>query len=223
MGRSRPINRRPWRRAPWRKANRRPHRWIALNTTAGLGEDCVITEPWAVPCAASAGVSPAVTLAAGQVDVEPWADNQEVVVDRIVGQINLQGISYVTYTEAPALATAPATMVRLGMLVQEETDPTAAPFINLFSDEHVEDFEWMWLQEVVPNNWNYLPGSSTTGASGWGWTHTIDLDLRVKRKLGQTDNLLLYAALAIVADGNYATHFEYVTGSHLLRSVFVSK
>lgn len=220
---NRPINRRPWRRAPWRKKSSRPHRWIALNCSANVSEECSITPPWDVPCVNSAGVQPVVTLAAGQVDVEPWADNAEVTVDRIVGQINLQGSVIQTFTEAPPVATAPATWIRLGILVQEEGDSTSAPFMNMWTDEHLEDFEWMWLREIIPSNWNYCPGSTTTGPSGWGFTETIDLDLRVRRKLGATDNLLLYAQLATGNEPNQATHLEGVIGSHVLRSIFMSK
>lgn len=219
MSSRRPINRRPWRRPPWRKSNR-PKRWISLNSGVTIDSSSFLVEPWSA--AGPGDAAPVVTLAAGQVDVEPWADNQEVTIDRIVGQINLQGVAYQTFTEVPALATAPATIIRLGMMVQEEADATSSPLLSLFSDEVLEDYEWMWLREVVPSNWNY--GASTTpDLQGWGFTESIHIDSGLRRKLGQTDNLLLYCNSGTVTGSGVETQAVFVTGSHLLRSIFMSK
>lgn len=223
MGKSRPINRRPWRRPPWRKSSR-PRRWISLNSGVTTNADGTYVTPWYFSAANVAGAFPNVTLAAGQIDVEPWADNQEVTIDRIVGDITIQGFVFGQHSEAPAAVWSPGVIYRLGMLVQEEGDATSAPAINLFSDEHLEDFEWMWLHEGGATNWNYMHASAQpTIVAGMGFTKEIHLDLNVRRKLGQTDTLLLYAQAAPQFGAEFDTSVMSVTGSHVLRSIFMSK
>lgn len=221
MGKSRPINRRPWRRAPWKK-NARPFRWISLNAGRTLVSTGVASVGWLFSPAATGGVQPEIVLAAGQTDVEPWADNQEITIDRIVGQVTVSGTALANFSEVPPALYAPAVEYRLGMLVQEEGDATSAPFINLFDDEHLEDFEWMWLYQGVPANWNYQ-STSAAEVGSWGFTETIPLDLRVRRKLGQTDSLLLYAQYVRSFDANIASDLINIDGGHLLRSIFMSK
>lgn len=227
MSRSRPINRRPWRRAPWRKSSR-PKRWISLNSGISIADPVVAAPPWNFSLMsddASSGQPPAVTLATGQLDVEPWADNQEVLIDRIVGDINIRGIAANVWDAEPAYIVAPAVYLRLGMLVQEEGDATSPPLIALGNDEHLEDYEWMWLASFTPQEWNYTPTGGTAGTyiAGMGFSQTLHLDLRVKRKLGQTDQLLLYAQAAGQFDPGNSDNLLEVTGEHLLRAIFMSK
>jgi len=221
VGKSRPINRRPFRRPPWRKSSR-PHRWISLNSGVNAaGADLIA--PWFFN-GTGATAFPAVTLAAGQIDVEPWADNQEVTVDRVVGDLNFQGFAFGQHSEAPAVVWAPGVIYRLGMLVQEEADATSAPAIDLFNDEALEDYEWMWLHEGVPTNWNYMmPASQPTIVAGVGFFEHLHIDLGVRRKLGQTDQLLLYAQAGCLNGPEFDSQTVVMTGSHLLRSIFLSK
>jgi len=186
----------------------------------------VLVNPWNFAASGSPGSFPAVTLASGQTDVEPWADNQEVVIDRIVGNIGVSGVSYGQFTTLPSVLYAPAVVCRLGILVQEEADATSAPAIDLFNDEQCEDYEWMWLRHFMPGSWNYIPNTnpSEVPTAAVGFYETLDLDLRVKRKLGQTDQLLLYAQYGTEnmpeLESNPTT---FVSGNHLLRSIFLSK
>jgi len=221
VGKSRPINRRPFRRPPWRKSSR-PHRWISLNS-GGTINATGIAIPWFFNSVNVAGAFPSVTLSAGQIDVEPWADNQEITIDRIVGDLNFQGFAIGQHSEAPAAVWAPGVIYRLGMLVQEEADATSAPAIDLFNDEHLEDFEWMWLHEGVPTNWNYMAPSQPNIVAGVGFYEHLHLDLNVRRKSGQTDNLLLYAQCGTVGGTEFDTQFVSMSGSHLLRSIFMSR
>lgn len=222
MGKSRPINTRPWRRPPWRKSAR-PKRWISLNSGATNGNPGYITTPWSVSPAENAGLPPNVVLAAGQQDVEPWADNQEVLVDRVVGDINIGGFFTAEFADIPPANYAPHVVVRFGMMVQEEADATTAPFINLFADEALEDFEWMWLHETTPENLGYATRTSSNAIAGMGFYNHIHLDLRVKRKLGQTDLMLLYAQYALFDDPSIVSSEGSISASHVLRSIFMSK
>lgn len=225
MSRSRPINRRPFRRPPWRKSSR-PYRWISLNSGGASNADGVLSAtPWSLLPVASAGQPPNIVLAAGQSDVEPWADNQEIRVDRIVGDLNIRGAVSHTFVSPVDVPLAPPMYIRLGLIVQEEGDATTAPFINLFSDEHLEDFEWMWLYSSCAQGWNYIPYADADlyNRSGIGFQFRIPMDLRVRRKLGQTDTLLLYAQYATEENLSVASTDVVVSGDHVLRSVFVSK
>lgn len=184
-----------------------------------------VTVQWFPNPADAAGAQPVAVLAAGQTDVEPWADNEEVTIDRVVGQINLQWSVGARWVEVPAYRFAPSVAFRLGLVVQEEADATSSPFINLWSDEHLEDYEWMWLKEVIPDSWSYMPTSDENQYVALGSTNTIDLDIGVRRKLGQTDNLLLYCQYGVFNDVSMepGSIMVLAAGSHLLRSIFMSK
>lgn len=185
MANNRPIKRRPWRRPPWRK-NVRPKRWNASSTTILEGTIAAsalnpLGAPW-----------PAIfTIVDGQVDVEPWADDQEVTLDRVVGNISLFGS-----TGEDGILAHPV-YVRMGMLVHEEAEAQGGGpqllELDLAEQETLEDFEWMWLHSVM------LPGSharSYTAQGAQAFEYNIPVDIRNRRKIGQSDELLLFAQWA---------------------------
>lgn len=193
---NRPINRRPFRRRPWAKGKKRPTRWNA--STNSINEDFA-TLNTQVPLETASGVPPLAIIADGQLDVEPWADDQEVTVDRIVGSLLFWG-----WSEA-ALAghQAPIDVIlKLGIVLNEElTAEDPAPIVNrrLFDQEDLEDTEWMWLHAV-----HLTPAVTIVNAEGlvaYRYSYTLPIDLRNRRKIGQRDELALYAAANPTASG----------------------
>lgn len=194
------ANRRPIRRFKKRfygLNNKRPFRWAA-NTPAveyevggppGLLAGVIPNEI----VAGQGGVPPEATLLSGEFDVSPWADAQEVTIDRVVGSIGLVG-SIVASTN-PIF---PSPVVRLGIIVSEDesNDPLAdPPTRSLFDLTDLQEAEWMWLHQVtIP--WDNV--FFTEPSLDWTQKVAIDIpiDLRVRRKLGQKDNLYLYASYA---------------------------
>lgn len=185
------ANQRPIRRAPfprWKKGKRRPTRWNASISNFDA-EDSRI-EPVLVPSGPGASL-PIATLISGQIDVEPWADDQEVTIDRIIGSITLRSD---TLWQTTSSATSPLMYVKMGLIVNEEvTQDSAGTTIALFEQESLEDYEWLWLwggyistdptQRVFPNGVDVA----------YQATQRIELDIKNRRKVGQSDELNLYA------------------------------
>lgn len=195
---NRPINRRPWRRKPWRKS--RPTRWNASTNQANdgviLNTSLFITTP--------DGNAPIAALVDGQVDVEPWADDQEVTVDRIVGSIHLHGYFQSYFPSGTNTLANKVPLIKLGIVLVEEIskDPaSAAPTRNLFDQEDLEDTEWMWLWSGFPEPWSVRTAAFTTSGAPTAnvfstFAMSIPIDIRNRRKIGQSDVLALYGEYA---------------------------
>lgn len=191
MANQRPIRRRPWRRPPWR-GTKRPKRWNAsINYYIIDGDD---SRARLGPIIIPEGILPALpvaTLVSGQVDVEPWADEQEVTLDRLVGSIELRALQQWTASE---VIEPPMPYVKMGILVNEEINETVdGTQIAIFEQERLEDYEWMWLwggymDHVLTRRIDEAePEYASTFRS------RIELDLHNRRKIGQGDELNLYA------------------------------
>jgi len=160
--------------------------------------------------------APVATIVWGQSDVEPWADEQEVTIDRVIGSIHLAGV-----TGIPIEGTDFAhVLVRIGMLVLEETETASVGAdvvkLDLGENEVWEDFEWMWLKSVI------LPGSAQWRSPDGNLLHfneTIDVDIRNRRKVGQSDELVLFAQW-ISLEPSYNLTVGMVTD---LRAVMMSR
>lgn len=197
MGKGRPINRNPFRRRPWR-TKKRPTRWngsLTLNNTEGNGEALPLT---VLPTVGSLG--PLAVLIDGSVDVEPWSDEQEVTLDRLVGSFNFTGQSVIPTNSGTLVNNLP--YVKCGLLVVddlEEEPVTVYPNISLWNQEDYEDHEWMWRKAFFPENvyYNTLKVGTPTGGSTINgltvWNTNIDIDIGVRRKIGPKAALCLYA------------------------------
>lgn len=112
-------------------------------------------------------------------------DNNDAVIQRIVGSVELRAI--LDANPRPSLLP----VVRLGILALEEVPPgTAAGYdeISLFEHDHLEDYEWMWLHQPT------LMAQSSTVVDSVDAVSHVDIDLRVKRKVGRQDAVALYAS-----------------------------
>lgn len=188
---NRPINRRPWRRKPWGKRSQRPKRWNAV-TLSRTGEGASVPD-FVTVSLATAALPPVLTLVSGQIDVEPWADEQEVLLDRVVGSITLGATAF---WDSGDIISSPSPFVKLGLLVNEEISQEVGslPMLDMWDQETMEDYEWMWM-------WSgYLEHITTRLLTGTQYLTEynlkIDIDLRNRRKIGQSDELNLYGSFA---------------------------
>lgn len=185
MANQRPINRRPWRKKPWAKKVR-PTRWNAASTSytpeVGAGLNIVdVYNVGAVPL-----VAPTFTLVSGEVDVEPWADDQEVTLDKVIGRLTFWSQwSTTSNTVMPPY-------LKVGILLLEELTQDVDPVrINLYEQETWEDYEWLWLWAGSME----LLGTSSNGESAYG-RKDLDVFTKNRRKIGQSDELVVYAQSA---------------------------
>lgn len=185
--------RRSWNRKwrPRRPGGRRPPtRWIDGSTQSVEG-DCryqpvnlVCGNPPNVPMAPFAGC---VEIISGEVDLD-WADKSESRLDRIVGWTNFQFQSTIIQSNEVSWP-----LIRAGILVAEEIDDIASwspP--NLFDHDHLEEFEWMWLWQGEGRSFNTVQEQEYPGLNStiWGGVD-VEMDIRVKRKVGKQDHVIL--------------------------------
>lgn len=189
---------------------RRPVRWIEGNSSAGLEElphttafnftPTLDTSLWP-----SAGGT---ELIFGDQDLD-WMDRNEATIERIVGDIAVNGFYLVTGDDVVT-----AYFYRLGILVVEEVEDisTWVP-PSLWDRESIEEYEWMWLKQG-----NLIGTSTTVGPAALWFGDDIHIDLRVKRKIGKKDHLVLLGQF-----GTGATDFDGLLSTearHLLRVLF---
>jgi len=189
----------------------RPKRWGASSTV--FDENGLL--PGVIPAEVSnQGVPPFDQILSGEFDVEPWADEQEIRLDRVVGDISLSGL--VTSGLEPAIFA-----IRMGLIVAEDVsdDPTADdPTRNLFDMTDLQEAEWMWLHQVVPSP-VFCPEATPNPL--WAYTYNLHVDLHNRRKIGQKDSLFLYASYAKEVNADISVW--NVRLIHNLRMIMVSK
>lgn len=210
MSRNRPINRRPFRRPPWRK---KPVRWVDANSAAleptefnlGVGS---ITPP------GTGGIATVNyrELVVGDIDTG-WSDNQDVVLERLVGDISIMQrhlsgpLTDISNDSLLSGALRVFPIVRMGIVLLEDEDETATPSPpGLWTADDLRDGEWLWLKQ-----WNSLENShcyldEPNGTLLRIGSLDIHLDLRVKRKIGRRDRLVLCHEYAQVGETFEGTH-----------------
>lgn len=221
------ANRRPIRapRQGWRRGRRRPSRWIdcfsSVSTAGSLG-----TSSLALSASSPADVAASYReLLVGNSDTE-WADANEVLVERIVGQISLSGADAIDNASAAVLYgnwEFLLPVVRLGLLVVEDMDQSANPLLvpSLLNADDLQDAEWMWLFQLGSPNETHIALDTVNEATVRTWTHDVQLDVRVKRKLGRRDRLLLVQDWSL--RGAAYTGDHTVTLHPLLRGLVTTK
>lgn len=192
---NRPINRRPWRRNPFRK--RRATEWFdglsagsddRENGDEPFGTPCIIPQ-LPIICDSFEGESPRShirTVWAGPTDAE-HIDDSEALIERIVGSLDVR-----VQVANPNALLLP--IVRFGLLAIEEAAPgDLAEYqgISLFQNDHIQDYEWMWLHQVRHEAFAQLNTEPTI----YSWSLSkVDIDCRVRRKLGRQDAVCLLAS-----------------------------
>jgi hypothetical protein len=151
-------------------------------------------------------------MVVGDLDTE-WADANEVVVERIVGDVRVATSRTGLGSSSPVILAQRLPVVRMGLLVLEETvsPATAAPpeAPSLWNNDDLQDAEWMWLHQVAFDVVQIVPDTGPQPGpygSMHSWSH-FHLDVRVKRKLGRRDALVMCHTWATVGplDGSIVT------------------
>lgn len=200
MANQRPI-RRP--RVPaWKRGKRRPTRWNAVTNQA---DDAVLLNTAVMPTIPN-GNPPIAVLVDGQIDVEPWADEQEVTLDRIVGNLAFHGYFQSYFPSGTYTLANKVPYLKVGIVLLEELskDPASnVPTRNLFDQEDLEDTEWMWLWSGFPEHFVQANVAAAIPNDGQPTNNiftkfvlNIPVDIRNRRKIGQNDQLALYAEWA---------------------------
>jgi len=187
------ANQRPIRRGkiPFfrRSRKKRPTRWLGYTQEAnGDGNIAALTLPYAGDVEA-----PILVVVDGDQDVVPWADEQEITIDRVVG--SLTTLFHNQLTDPPvSIALLNPPMARYGLLVVENFDTADPPLINLWDLDAYEQYEWMWLRDVIREESTTSVLQDGGDTVQYNMTQT-QIDLRVRRKLGPKDQLLLYGSV----------------------------
>jgi len=216
------ANQRPIRRGkiPFFRRKRRPTRWQAYTqeATNPTGEIASLL----LPLASNDLLGPILVLIDGAQDVEPWADDQEVTLDRIVGSLCTQFTE--VYTAVPTVVEqAHRVFARYGLLVAEELEPTTPPQINLWDSDALEQYEWMWLADVVPEeSTSSIELDDTTTVVRSNLTRT-PLDVRVRRKIGPSDQLLLYGSAGRMEAASAGDQQFFARVVPCLRTILMSR
>jgi len=218
------ANQRPIRRGkiPFFRRKKRPTRWLGYSQAA-VGNDGEV-DSLLVPLASTSTLNPPILVVIdGGADVAPWADETEVTLDRVVGSILTQFVRVLDPGTPNLVEEMHQAFCRYGLLVAEETEEGAPPpAVNLFDSDVVEAYEWMWIQDVVPEE------SSTSIVMGDDSVVTTNLtrtplDVRVRRKIGPKDQLLLYGALARMELGFTTNSFFFARALPNLREIVMSR
>lgn len=150
-------------------------------------------------------------------------DRQEVRIDRIVGDLHF----FQHEAGAAALALVAPTVVRVGLIVEEEsTRPLGGAITSdeysLWENDDLQRLEWMYLEQVPLLSSEHVFDSDAvqTYCRRYWATH---LDVRVKRKLGKADKLWLVMSYANgLQTSNTSNVPADVYYSDMLRSVIVT-
>lgn len=182
MANNRPIvrNRKRWRFSP---LNKRPTRWAALSPE--IESDAAVSG--FLMTSAGNTQLPLAEIITGADDVQPWADAEEITVDRIVGSIAVQIAIRWQGVTAPQMLFQPA--ARFGILAVEDGDPNP---LDLWEQETLETYEWMWLKQVLTDTGRTSEIDSDAVSTQWV---NFDVDIRNRRKIGKQDVLCLYGGI----------------------------
>lgn len=130
-----------------------------------------------------------------EAEVEDLDD--EATLLRVVGEFQWFAWNDTTAVDLPMVCVA-------GLLVREEIDAaTTTP--DLMSPDAIEEFPWLWLR-----TWTGLPDQVSTQIqhdctdSGQDGGALEKFDIRVKRKLRNGDQLMMYFTCRLVAYGTHA-------------------
>lgn len=206
---NRPINRRPWRRKPW--AKRRPTRWIELNCTQGSA-DCVMEGIPILCYSEDPDVRQVRDMWYGDDDME-YADDNTVLLERIVGSINVGALAL---PDAGGNWALPE--IRMGLLVvQEVEDLSTYRPPSLYIREDIEEYQWLWMHEFnsTENAWQ----NDSRLPAGVRYGRHLDIDLHVKRKLSKKDHLVLLTERSVP----YLAGTVVASYTYLMRGLFSTK
>lgn len=167
-------------------------RWIECNSTNSVDECSYLNR--GISCGVTPPSLSRTILLDGDADIE-WADRNEVRIDRVVGNIN---VAMQTRIEGGTGNWQEPTF-RLGILLHEEVEDLAelGP-IDLWDRESVEEYEWLWLWEGMSET-HFTLNLGTENHRIFGRVH-VPIDLRVKRKMGKKDLLVLYHQQRVESD-----------------------
>lgn len=200
-------------RRPLPLAMRRPVRWIEGNSSAGV-EELPETTSFTLTPTLDTSLWPTAggtELIFGDDDLD-WMDKNEATIERVVGDISLVGFGLY---DSPLNIVTQA-YYRLGILVVEEVEDisTWVP-PSLWDREAVEEYEWMWLKQGLLKP-AFAP-LVTADYRLW-YNDELHLDLRVKRKMGKKDHLVILGQFGL--GGTPLVGTVGFTCSHLLRVLF---
>lgn len=231
------ANQRPIRapRQRWRRGRRRPVRWIdafsaplALDASGDAIAGAMPAGP-IVPGGLGVSAGDLYTvdyreLVVGDIDTE-WADANEVVLERLVGDITLGGVDSLSAPEGIVGSyNSLRTLVRMGIVlledVDEQTTSTEKP-PSLWTADDLADGEWLWLMQIGSPNQEHMETDATGEVYTRLWNHDFHLDVRVKRKIGRRDRLVLCHEFALPAPVLVGTHA--VSVHPLLRALVSTK
>lgn len=215
---NRPINRRPWRKKPWSARKKRPTRWNAV-TSSGAAEAGAAVDHLPMPYGVGPQL-PVLTLVSGQVDVEPWADDQEVTLDRVVGDLNIRFWATTDTTERLLFLTP---LIKIGLIVNEEvTQDPSGQTLDLWDQETMEDYEWMWMTSFIPEFQYARTLGTPADQIVQEWNYSIHLDIKNRRKIGQSDELNLYGSWRAY-DGTSGVNTGNVEFTADIRQILMSR
>lgn len=218
MANQRPIRK---RRRRFYGLKKRPTRWIAeggqVSDEPVGGQGFVASTLANEALLINQGVPPYATIVQGEFDVEPWSDDEEVTIDRIVG--DLSWVGNVQYS-----GVAPKLVIRAGIIVAEDVsdDPGAPdPTRSLFDFSDLQEAEWLWLHQFTPDADGRLESSGTQPDVDWLVSHNVHVDIRCRRKLGQKDILYLYTSY--VPENNHPSFTQSIKCVPLLRTICMGR
>jgi len=219
------ANQRPIRTRP--PGRRRPVRWIdafsaGVTQTVEGGFTTGVMPPGSIVPAAGPSTLNFRELVVGDLDTE-WADANEVLLERVVGDIRVSGYDIANFERLGGVAwNQLQTLVRMGIVLVEDTDEDSTPEPpGLWTADDLADGEWLWLWQLGSPQNEHVQVDDVNAECIRVWNHDYHLDLRVKRKLGRRDRLVLCHEFVMVGGVFLAEHAVDV--QPLLRALVSTK
>jgi len=208
------ANQRPIRapRGKWRRGRRRPVRWIdgftAVPAVVEAGPPATTTgylpDALVLPQGTATSSINYRELIVGNLDTE-WSDDNNVLLERLVGELSFKLNLWNNFTNANRLLenfNSFSPVVRLGVVLIEDIDegnatPPEPP--SLWQADDIADGEWLWSHQFRAwQHFEYRPDPASVTAAYVHALHDIHIDLRVRRKIGRRDRLILCHSWAFV-------------------------